>query len=105
VEWARTYGGTSNEYAWGVFQVNGGYVIAGYSSSFGAGEKDFWIVKTKNDGSCGPLGAETSASVSNVDGYAGAQTPSPVVNTPSTTVTETNAIVTDTDATIQQQAP
>jgi len=46
-EWSRTYGGASEEIAWSIIQTSdGGYAIAGYTSSFGAGSVDFWLVKT-----------------------------------------------------------
>jgi hypothetical protein len=47
MEWNRTYGGPGNERARSVVAVSdGGYVIAGSTTSFGAGNTDFWLVKT-----------------------------------------------------------
>ncbi len=49
--WAKTYGGTGNEYAYHVEQtVDGGYVLLGQTNSFGAGNYDFWLVKTDGSG-------------------------------------------------------
>jgi len=46
--WSRTYGGADHEYGYSVLETgNGGYVIAGKTKSFGAGEYDVYIVKTK----------------------------------------------------------
>ena len=47
VQWSRTYGGAEDDLAWSLVQTSdGGYAIAGYTCSFGAGGADFWLVKT-----------------------------------------------------------
>jgi len=49
--WSRTFGGSSNDYCSSVQQTSdGGYVLAGYTYSFGAGDYDFWLVKTDAQG-------------------------------------------------------
>jgi len=51
VEWKKTYGGTSSETAFSLVGTSdGGYAITGYTFSFGAGESDFWLVKTDASG-------------------------------------------------------
>jgi predicted secreted protein len=51
VEWNMTYGGTGNEYAYHVEQtLDGGYALLGQTTSFGAGNNDFWLVKTDASG-------------------------------------------------------
>jgi hypothetical protein len=51
LEWDRTYGGTGDEEARSLVQtVDGGYAFAGYTTSFGAGGHDFWLVKTDANG-------------------------------------------------------
>ncbi len=49
--WARTYGGTGEEMAWSVIQTSdGGYAIAGATTSFGAGQDEPIILKLDADG-------------------------------------------------------
>jgi len=51
MKWNKTYGGDSPEMAYSAQQTNDyGYVIAGYTSSFGAHGTDFWLVKTDPNG-------------------------------------------------------
>ncbi len=46
IEWQKTYGGIQNEKASSIQQTaDGGYVVAGTTSSFGGGMGDFWILK------------------------------------------------------------
>jgi hypothetical protein len=51
VQWNKTYGGTNQEWAYALVQTfDGGYAIAGHTKSFGAGGKDFWLVKADGNG-------------------------------------------------------
>jgi hypothetical protein len=44
--WSKTYGGTVNDYASSiVLASDGGYALAGFACSFGAGIYDFWLIK------------------------------------------------------------
>jgi len=50
-EWNKTYGGTNLDVGQrGIQTSDGGYAIAGTTDSYGAGELDFWLVKTDVDG-------------------------------------------------------
>src|SRR4030043_46893 len=45
--WSQTYGGTGYETAYSLVATSdGGYALAGETSSFGAEKGDFWLVKT-----------------------------------------------------------
>lgn len=49
--WNQTYGGTANDVASSVVETSdGGYAMAGYTKSFGAGDRDFWLIKTDGSG-------------------------------------------------------
>jgi predicted secreted protein len=51
MEWNQTYGGAGTDFAWSVVQTSdGGYALAGFTSSLGAGGLDFWLVKTNSTG-------------------------------------------------------
>jgi|GEM_PF-318826 len=50
--WQKTYGGSSNDMAHSIQQTtDGGYIVAGYTYSFGAGNDDVYVLKLNSDGS------------------------------------------------------
>ncbi|GAI33263.1 unnamed protein product, partial [marine sediment metagenome] len=51
IEWQRTYGGSGDD--WGEYireTGDGGYIVAGTTESFGAGDRDGWILKLTSSG-------------------------------------------------------
>jgi hypothetical protein len=49
--WNQTYGGVDDDRGFSVVEaVTGGFVLTGYTGSFGAGWQDLWVVRTDADG-------------------------------------------------------
>ena len=71
--WERNYGGTANDLGRSVHQTfDGGYIIAGWTYSFGAGGADVYLIKT--DASGDTAWARTYGGPLFEDGYYVAQT-------------------------------
>jgi hypothetical protein len=92
LQWAKTYGGTDWDYAFSVQQTSdGGYIVAGYTRSFGAGGSDVFLVKTDASGDIGSCGIVGNAS--------------PTVNTVSPTVTTYSPSVSSPSLTVNSPSP
>jgi hypothetical protein len=51
MEWQKTYGGNQDDRAKSVWQTaDGGFLVVATTESFGAGEKDIWILKLSSTG-------------------------------------------------------
>jgi hypothetical protein len=71
VQWAKTYGGTDFDWAYSVQQTtDGGYIVAGRTDSFGAGDYDIFLIKTDANGNI--IWAKTYGGT-NVDGATSVQ--------------------------------
>jgi hypothetical protein len=100
VKFAKIYGGANNEWAYSIQQTSdGGYIVAGYTRSFGAGGDDVFLIKTDANGnivsSCGIVG-NASPTVN---------TPSPTVNTPSPSVSSLSLTANSVSPTFTSPTP
>jgi hypothetical protein len=49
--WTKIFGGSSNDRSYSVQQTtDGGYIIGGFTYSYGNGGSDFWLIKTDSNG-------------------------------------------------------
>jgi hypothetical protein len=49
--WTKTYGGDMLETGFGIEQTSdGGYILVGFTNSFGAGDNDVWLIRTNENG-------------------------------------------------------
>jgi len=105
VVWEKTYGGSGNDAAFSVRQTSdGGFVVAGFTGSFGAGGLEAMVLRLNAGGEISsecPLMGVSTATVRNTDFVATAS--NPTVTSPSTTGTVTSPTVTDTSATTESQ--
>ena len=67
IEWERIYDGGRDEEAHSIQQTNdGGYVVAGFTTSYGAGDWDLWILKLFPDGNIDPTCGFISSSIATI---------------------------------------
>ncbi len=74
--WNRTYGGIDHDNGWALCTVDDGFVVTGFTASYGAGNSDLWLLKLDNDGTerwnrtYGGLACETGFAIASTDdGY------------------------------------
>ncbi len=49
--WGKKYGGTDDECGYAIDKTtDGGFIVGGYTTSFGAGFSDLWLIKTNSSG-------------------------------------------------------
>jgi hypothetical protein len=74
--WDKTYGGVNDDECFSVLKANdGGYILAGDTASFGAGETDVWLIKTDVNGNMqwnktyGGAASDVQFMIADDDGY------------------------------------
>jgi hypothetical protein len=106
VQWAKTYGGPSDDYASPVQQTSdGGYIVMGRTSSFGAGGEDIFLIKTDANGNIGSCSIVRNPSLTVTEPSPTVGTPSPSVSSPSFTVTSPSLTVTSPTPTVNAPCP
>jgi hypothetical protein len=107
IQWQKTYGGTENDSSLSIRQtLDGGYIVAGITDSFGAGGSDFWVLKFDAAGnisnSC-PSGIGQATSIIPANTSVVPVVSQATISNTSCTVTSTNVTPQDTNATVETQ--
>ncbi len=49
--WNKTFGGSANDFGISILEIeDNGYIVAGHTESYGAGDGDIWLIKTDSQG-------------------------------------------------------
>jgi hypothetical protein len=106
LQWAKTYGGTGNEVRPYVRQTSdGGYIVASWTRSFGAGNFDAFLIKTDANGNIGSCGIVGNASPTVTEPSVTVNTISPTVYSVSLTVNSVSPTITSPTLTITAPCP
>jgi hypothetical protein len=94
------------DWAYSVQQTSeGGYIVAGETRSFGAGNYDIFLIKTDANGDIGSCGIVGNASPTVTTPSLTVTTPSPSISSPSPTVTSPSPTVTSPTLTVSEPCP
>jgi len=97
IAWQKAYGGDCGEKAYSIVQTSdGGYAMAGYTDSFGAGGADAFILKIDPNGEIPACSAMGTSNAIVIDTSASEPEMSVVVNSTDISPAASNASITDT---------
>jgi hypothetical protein len=98
------YGGSDFDHALSIYQTqDGGYILGGFTQSYGAGGLDMWVLRLLPDGRCPPFGQDANITEVSVTPNVQNTNISPIITSAVVTAVPLNVI--DTHATVMQQAP
>lgn len=106
LSWSKTWGGASSESGRGIINISdGGYMVTGYTSSYGAGSADILMANYNSDGEMAGCSSPMCQSVTATDTSPSATvtSPSPTVGDPAATIgspTASESTFTLTDTTV-----
>ena len=96
---AENIRGSDQDYCQSIQQTrDGGYIVAGYTVSFGAGNEDMWILKLDSNGEINNADFIGTSNAIVTDTSISGVTSAAIVSSPSPTVEDTTAIPQDTSA-------
>ncbi|MBI4595646.1 MAG: hypothetical protein HY730_04615 [Candidatus Tectomicrobia bacterium] len=102
IQWQKTYGGQDGDHAKSIQKTpDGSYIVAGSTSSFGAGKEDVWVMKLDGNGnifSCSGALIGTPDAIGNYSDAATNSANATVKNTTASSLTS-SAVTQNTDIT------
>ncbi len=103
VSWQKTYGGSLDDWAYSIQQTrDGGYIVAGETKSFGAGNYDMWLLKLDGNGTINNADFIGTSYVTLTDTSISGITSAASIAAPSFTYTNTTVTPHDTSALMEE---